>query len=166
MNGGEIMPWGGRGFGRGWFGRGGYGFGRGGYGFWAQITGLPGWMRASIGLPAYGYVATTPTGFFPTWGRGNPYPFCRFFPWLPRWWWSGMYGPVQWTPQGPVLASQVATMQPKAPTQPFSIEFKPQMRKEQEIQFLEQELKAIEAEKRILEQELSSIRKRLKELKK
>ncbi|MGQ9631278.1 MAG: hypothetical protein ACUVXI_13360 [bacterium] len=28
-------------------------------------------------------------------GWGNPYPFCRNFPWLPRWWWAtpqaGMY---------------------------------------------------------------------------
>jgi len=22
------------------------------------------------------------------WGRGNPSPFCRFFPWLPRRWWA------------------------------------------------------------------------------
>ena len=22
------------------------------------------------------------------WGRGNPYPFCRAFPWLPRGWWA------------------------------------------------------------------------------
>jgi len=21
-------------------------------------------------------------------GFGNPYPFCRWFPWLPRWWWA------------------------------------------------------------------------------
>jgi hypothetical protein len=21
-------------------------------------------------------------------GRGNPYPYCRRFPWLPRWWWA------------------------------------------------------------------------------
>ena len=31
------------------------------------------------------------------WGRGNPYPFCRFFPWLPRGWrWmagGAFYGP-------------------------------------------------------------------------
>ena len=30
------------------------------------------------------------------WGRGNPYPFCRFYPWLPRRWWAtpytGQYG--------------------------------------------------------------------------
>ncbi|MDH5696863.1 MAG: 4Fe-4S binding protein [Dehalococcoidia bacterium] len=22
------------------------------------------------------------------WGGGNPYPFCRFYPWLPRRWWA------------------------------------------------------------------------------
>ncbi len=32
------------------------------------------------------------SGFGP--GRGNPYPFCRNFPWLPRGWWTGMYGPI------------------------------------------------------------------------
>jgi len=25
------------------------------------------------------------------WRRGNPYPFCRNFPWLPRWWWATPY---------------------------------------------------------------------------
>ncbi len=29
-------------------------------------------------------------------GRGNPYPYCRFYPWLPRRWWAypgyGNYG--------------------------------------------------------------------------
>lgn len=25
------------------------------------------------------------------WGRGNPYPFCRFYPWLPRRWWATPY---------------------------------------------------------------------------
>ncbi|RLG56711.1 MAG: hypothetical protein DRN88_03855 [Candidatus Hydrothermarchaeota archaeon] len=33
--------------------------------------------------------------------RGNPYPFCRFFPWLPRWWWTGIYGPI--TPYTPYI---------------------------------------------------------------
>ncbi|MDI6916506.1 MAG: hypothetical protein QMC80_01765 [Thermoplasmatales archaeon] len=27
-------------------------------------------------------------------GRGNLYGFCRRFPWLPRWWWTGMYGNI------------------------------------------------------------------------
>ena len=27
-------------------------------------------------------------------GMGNPYPFCRNFPWMPRWWWTGMYGAI------------------------------------------------------------------------
>lgn len=25
------------------------------------------------------------------WRRGNPFPFCRWFPWLPRWWWATPY---------------------------------------------------------------------------
>jgi molecular chaperone GrpE (heat shock protein) len=67
-----------------------------------------------------------------------------------------MYGPVEWTPQGPVLASQsVSTLQSQ-----------PQMTKEQEIQYLEQEIKALEEEKKTLEQEMETIRKRLEELKK
>ena len=30
-----------------------------------------------------------PRGWF-GWGRGfgNPFLFCRWFPWLPRWWWA------------------------------------------------------------------------------
>ena len=30
-----------------------------------------------------------PRGWF-WWGRGfgNPFLFCRWFPWLPRWWWA------------------------------------------------------------------------------
>ena len=27
------------------------------------------------------------------WGRGNPYPFCRFYPWLPRRRWAYGQGP-------------------------------------------------------------------------
>ncbi len=26
-------------------------------------------------------------GWFFGW-RGNPFPWCRWFPWLPRWWWA------------------------------------------------------------------------------
>ena len=38
--------------------------------------------------PYYG----TSYGMWPYWGgRGNPYPFCRNFPWLPRWWWASPY---------------------------------------------------------------------------
>jgi hypothetical protein len=31
-------------------------------------------------------------------GWGNPYPFCRRYPWLPRWWWSypGYAYPYTW----------------------------------------------------------------------
>ncbi|MDI6859032.1 MAG: hypothetical protein QMC85_00900 [Methanocellales archaeon] len=48
-----------------------YGRGRG---FWGPGFGMGFWGR----------------GF----GMGNPYPFCRRFPWMPRWWWTGMYGPI------------------------------------------------------------------------
>lgn len=181
------MPWGrgrGRGFGRGWFGR-------GGYGFWAQATGMPGWMRASYGLPAYGRgwpafgypgwsgrptysrmytgygVPAMPYGFVPGWGRGgfrgNPFSFCRWFPWLPRWWWSGMHGPVQWTPQGPILTSQqIPTAQPTYPTSvvPYRYPYQAPTAPAQpvnEIEFLKQE-------KQMLLDELKYIEERLKEL--
>ena len=42
-----------------------------------------------------------PRGWF-GWGRGfgNPFPFCRWFPWLPRWWWAypAFLTPYYWTP--------------------------------------------------------------------
>jgi hypothetical protein len=75
-----------------------------------------------------------PFGWFmyPYWGR------CRWFPWLPRRWWTGIYGPI--TPY----------------TAPY---WMPPISKEDEIAMLEDEAK-------ILEQELEFIRKRLEELKK
>jgi len=38
-----------------------------------------------------------PRGWFGRgfWWRGNPFPFCRWFPWLPRWWWAY---PLYWLP--------------------------------------------------------------------
>ncbi len=50
MNPGFGGRWvrGGRGFGRAWFGRGR------GFRYWARATGLPGWYRANIGMPAFG----------------------------------------------------------------------------------------------------------------
>ena len=137
------MPWWGRG--RGWR-------------WWYWLTGMPGWARAAYGLPAFGR----------GWFRGNPYPFCRWFPWLPRWWWTGMYGPVRWTPQGPVLVSQTqsstpSTTQPLQPIQPIP-QIPVELSKQEEINYLKEELRAMEEEKRILEQEIQSIKKRIKEL--
>jgi hypothetical protein len=118
--------------------------------FW--LTGMPGWMRAGFGYPAFG------TGYY-------PFGFCRWFPWMPRWWWTGMYGPVQWTPQGPVIASQTAAQPSAQQISVAPMQFQPQMTKEQEIQYLEQELQALEEEKKALEQDLESIKKRINELK-
>ena len=44
------------------------------------------------GLGAYGYRGYTAYGTpYLRGGRGNPFPFCRNFPWLPRWWWATPY---------------------------------------------------------------------------
>ena len=115
-------------------------FGRGGRGYrWMYYaTGMPGWMR-------YSYIPQTAGGRIqasvPVWGfgRGNPYPYCRFFPWLPRGWWTGMYGQVEWTEQGPIIKGM------------------------EEIDALRAELKRLEDEKRYIEQEINNLRKRLEE---
>lgn len=48
------------------------------------------------GFWKWGYWGPPFGGYSPfVWvGRGNPFPFCRWFPWLPRWWWTGIYGPI------------------------------------------------------------------------
>jgi hypothetical protein len=69
-------------------------------------------------------------------GFGNPYPFCRYFPWLPRWWWTGMYG---------YTTPYVATPQYYG------------LPKEQEITMLKEQAKA-------LEEMLRQISQRLKEM--
>lgn len=77
----------GRGRGRG-FGYGmGMGYGRGmgigrGFGF-GRGLGLGRGMGRGMGR-GFG------RGWFGGgWGRGNPYPYCRFAPWMPRRWWAG-----------------------------------------------------------------------------
>jgi hypothetical protein len=72
-------------------GRGGYGRGMGfGRSYW------PGTAPGGVYGPGLGMV------------RGNPYPYCRFYPWLPRRWWAmGMNpygsGPGSWSIQNPPL---------------------------------------------------------------
>ena len=80
---------------------------------------------------AYGY----PYGASPYLGWGR----CRRFPWLPRWWWSGMYGPM--SPHGAPYWGA------------------PSMTKEQEVEMLEDQAGA-------LERELEEVKKRIQELKK
>ncbi len=122
------MPWG---WGRGWR-------------WWFYATGLPGWMRAGMGWPAFG------RGFgWATWPTYNWFGRCRWFPWLPRWWWSGIYGPVTWTSMGPMLTSQTA---PQSFT-PTSVPYQPAS-----------EIEALRQEKKMLEEELKYIEERLKEL--
>lgn len=158
--------------GRRYSGRGFGAAGRGGNGYWARATGMPGWMRSAYGYPAYGGFSGYGRPAYGGRGRGNPYPYCRFFPWLPRRWWSGMYGPVQWTSQGPMLGSQTQTtptgqypstppmnfppmtpygsptqsMTPTAPTDATALRQQKQML-EQQLESLEQQLKELEESK-------------------
>ena len=76
-----------------------------------------------------------PYGASPYWGWGR----CNRFPWLPRWWWSGMYGPMS-----PYGAPYWGT---------------PSLTKEQEAEMLEDQAGA-------LERELEEVKKRIQELKK
>jgi len=63
---------------------------------------------------------------------------CRWFPWLPRWWWMGIYGPLT-----PHISLPAYARLPK-----------------------EQELVILEGQRKILEEALSQINKRMEELKK
>jgi len=83
-----------------------------GFGFW------PWWLAASYWYP-YAY-----------WWR------CWWFPWLPRWWWTGIYGPIT-----PYILPPTYVGLPK-----------------------EQEIALLEEQKRLLEETLSRINKRLEEL--
>jgi len=60
---------------------------------------------------------------------------CRWFPWLPRWWWTGIYGPLT----------------------PFT--WQPTLPKEQEIAFLEDQKKLIEKELSQINKRLEEIKK-------
>lgn len=167
----KKMAWRRRGSGRG-YSRSGRGFGaagRGGYGYWARTTGMPGWMRSAYGWPAYGGWGGQ--------GRGNPYPYCRFFPWLPRRWWSGMYGPVQWTRQGPMLSSQTGPTTtgqvPQTPMRtpsmtpygapPQAMGSMPSMTPTAPTQ--QQSVETLRQQKQMLEQQLEGIEETLKDLK-
>lgn len=63
------------------FGRGGGGFGRG----WGLGRGY--WPGSGFGR-GYGMGR----------GMGNPYPYCRFYPWLPRRWWAMAVNPYAGVP--------------------------------------------------------------------
>ncbi|MFX0195047.1 MAG: DUF5320 domain-containing protein [Candidatus Hodarchaeota archaeon] len=110
----------------------------------------------------------SPWGF----GRGfgpNPFWNCRWFPWLPRWWWAyppdvlaqmmGQSIPQQPPPDQPVgsqpgqaLGPTFAPFGPFTPPSPMGT-----ITKEQEIQLLEQQTE-------FLRQQLEQLQKRLKEL--
>lgn len=110
---------------------------------------------------------------------GRPYRGwrCRWFPWLPKWWWTGMYGPItpfttapgtSYTPYyappystyGTPATAMPSMMYSPYATSPYSIGAEiHQIPKEQERQMLEGQAAA-------LQQQLDQIKKRLEELSK
>ena len=107
------------------------------------------------------------------WGRGNPYSFCRFYPWLPRWWWShgaggyvgavspyGFYGaraphPLYGGAQGPSYYGQGGGAAPFPGAMPYPSPT--QMGREQELGFLKEQATAVKGH-------LDEIEARLQEL--
>jgi hypothetical protein len=74
-------------------------------------------------------------------GLGNPYPYCRLYPWLSRGWWAyPTYTQPSTTPQTPPSEIQLPTYS-----------------KEQERQMLTQQIQ-------ILEDQLKAIKKRFEEI--
>lgn len=49
-------------------------------------------------------------------GRGNPYGFCRFYPWLPRRWWGYSAGPYPVAPPWPYGLGRYAAGGPYYPS--------------------------------------------------
>ena len=89
-------------------------------------------MAPYLGLPGY-------------WGR------CSWFPWLPRWWWTGMYGPI--TP----YSGTSTQYYPYGYTGTWPYSFAPSP---------EEEKANLEEQARFLEEELTRIKQRLDELSK
>jgi len=122
-----------------------FGWGGRGYRWMYWLTGLPGWAR-------FGY----PWSY--AWWR------CRFFPWLPRWWWTGMYGPIEWTPEGPRLVT--STTQSTSAPQSITTLQPPTFSREEELNYLKEEVRMLEEERKALEREIEELRKRIEELEK
>ena len=83
-------------------------------------------MYLPYGMGPWGWM----TAPYPHWGWGR----CRWFPWLPRWWWTGMYG---------------------QPT-PYPM---PTMSKEDEMTALEEEAKMLERELERIKKRVEELRK-------
>ncbi|MGB3478278.1 MAG: DUF5320 domain-containing protein [bacterium] len=95
-------------------------------------------------------------GFGRGWGRGwgNPSPYCRNFPWLPKWWWA--------TPN----ANQYSSTIPNYPNyaSPYPTGY-PQYNPYYDANaYPANELDMLKGQTEILEDELEGIRKRIKEI--
>jgi hypothetical protein len=101
-----------------------------------------GWLMAGYGYPYWGWR-------------------CRWFPWLPRWWWTGAYGPITPFTTTAGYTMPAATTPSMAYPSPYGVGYPsmgvPQLSNEQERQMLEGQATAIQ-------RQLDQIRKRLEEL--
>ena len=117
---------------------------------------------------AWGYGRGMGRGYGRGMGRGygrgmgpNPYWNCRWFPWLPRWWWAyppEMQAQMQLPQPGqvvPPMGYPGGTPMPYGPG--VGVPQMNPMTKEQETQMLEQQVE-------FLTQQLEQIKQRLREL--
>jgi len=133
-----------------------------------------------FGMGPYGWM-----GIFgyPYWGWR-----CRWFPWLPRWWWTGIYGPITpftgapWMPYSPYSSyaltavpwtafyapyymSSYGTYAPPTTAMPNVAYPFPYLAGAEAPQIpREQEIEMLESQAAALQQQLDQIRKRLEEL--
>jgi len=140
-----------------------------------------------FGMGPYGWMGMYG---YPYWGWR-----CRWFPWLPRWWWTGMYGPITpfmgapgtsytpygqydtyttsaptvapWTAYAPYSLPPYSTYTPPTTAMPNAAYPFPYPTGAEAPQIpREQEREMLESQAAALQQQLDQIKKRLEELSK
>ena len=106
------------------------------------------WWRGWYGYPYGG-----------GWGGGNPFPFCRNFPWLPRWWWATPYAAQCAATIPSFFGSGYFPAYPSFPAGSGWYGTPPGMMPEQGLDFLRDQAQTIS-------QQLEEINKHIKELEK
>ena len=133
-----------------------------------------------FGMGPYGWMGMYG---YPYWGWR-----CRWFPWLPRWWWTGIYGPITpftgapWMPYSPYssyaltttpwtafyapyYASSYSPYAPPTAAMPNVAYPFPYLAGAEASQIpREQEIEMLESQAAALQQQLDQIKKRLEEL--
>ena len=115
------------------------------------------WGRGGYGWPGFG------------WGRGNPYPFCRAFPWMPRGWWALGLNPYSYGYTSTATAPYYGSTSYWTPgTYPYYYGGYPYwgwgapafQSKEQELDYLKQQSEMIQNELRQIEDRIKDLESR------